>query len=347
MNAPTIERRTLTGITFRAVETDLAPGEIPRQFWARVLNYMVLDTYNTMFDPGAFTDALTQRLPRLLYGHNWDSPGALLGRAIDYRNTPEGLDLLFEFDDFDAVPTARQVAYQVRSGTIDQFSIGFSHERRFDKPHPDIPGATIIGRGALEETSCVIKGSVPGTKTLQLIRSPKEHASMDVNEAATIIARVALGELTAAEALTQVETAARKPTTDGTMPFIEKRALAGSFDDVRKSVCDAICDRIEELTGTEPDCWIVDISATDAVYCVGDCYDEFWQVGYTIDGMGMVTLGAPFEVERVVSWVAEAPEPTDGMDRTDDATEDRAPLVDEAEAAALLAEADALLADLS
>ena len=354
-----IERRTTPNIQFRAVDTT---GDAPRQFWARVLNYNTLDTYGTTFDPGAFVDALKVRLPRLLYGHNWESPGALLGRAIDYRNHPDGLDLLFEFDDFDAVPTARQVAYQLRSGTIDQFSIGFSHDRKYDTPHPTIPGATIIGRGALEETSCVVKGSVPGTKTLQLIRSDRPRAEVNVDDVSHLVARLGLGEVTLAEALTELE-AVTRAGTPRPVPPTEQRALPGSYDETRDKVCEAICDRLEELTGMSAMVHIVDISSDTAVYMVaaenGE-WDDFWQVGYTIDATGVVVLGDAVRVERVVNWVPEPPDTAGGAERSATVTvtggSSSDPVGEQAgstgvdvdpDTVALLADVDGILADLS
>lgn len=88
------------------------------------------------------------------------------------------------------------------------------------------------------------------------------------------------------------------------------RATEGSFDQISQSVCDAICDRIEELSGMEPWVWIADLGPDWAVYQIsGD--DDYWLTNYTLDAAtGVVTLSdvAPVEVSRVTTWVPVAVE---------------------------------------
>lgn len=214
-----LERRTVE-IRVRPNEDGPLQDGLPRQFWARVLNYEMVDDYGTKFRYGSATESLQRRLPRLMYGHaGWENPAALLGRGIDFRDSKEGLDILFEFDDFDYVPMGRQIAHQMSNDpdnpTLDQFSIGFIRQR----DTRDTDGKTVITKMRLGETSVVVEGSVPGTKLLAFRSSSEgpgqlpfsEGATMDANDAARIIARFSLGEVDLAQALDMVKSAVIVP----------------------------------------------------------------------------------------------------------------------------------------
>lgn len=202
----------------RSVPVSITPNEegpkqdgLPRQFWARVIKYNTEDDYGTEFRSGCFTESLQRRLPRLMYGHaGWENPAALLGRGIEYRDSHDGLDVLFEFDDFNYVPMARQIAHQMSNDpsnpTLDQFSVGFIRER-------DTRGANgrpAITKARLGEVSSVVEGSVPGTKLLSFRAAApgqtfEEGTMIDANAAARILARFSLGEMDLAEALADVK----------------------------------------------------------------------------------------------------------------------------------------------
>lgn len=173
------------------------PDEGGRTFEAVVLRYNVVDDYDTRFVPGVFTESLEARLPRICWAHRWDEP---LGRYVDYKDTDEGLTLVGEFDDFDAVPRARQAHAQLRSGTIDQFSVGFvrTQDRPADKDDAGREGVTDIVRGILDEASLVLVGAVPGTSLVSVRQSFRSGVMMD--DLVEIAKRKASGELTAAEA---------------------------------------------------------------------------------------------------------------------------------------------------
>lgn len=81
-------------------------------------------------------------------------------------------------------------------------------------------------------------------------------------------------------------------------------AVAGSFDDIREIVEDAIRDRIEELTGENVPVWVRDIGPGWAVY-ERNWDGCMWQVSYEISADGTVTLGAPIEVFRVTTYVPD------------------------------------------
>jgi len=187
----TIERRSIHVPELRV------PDDDSRSFEAVVLRYNVVDDYQTTFAPGAFTESLERRLPRIVWAHDWSEP---LGRYVDYVDNDEELRLVGEFDDFDAVPRARQAHAQLRSRTIDQFSIGFL--RKDDEPDPDHPGVTRITQGSLDEASLVLIGSVPGTQLL----SVRSGAVVDKQQAASILTKLGAGDIDLAEALTELKT---------------------------------------------------------------------------------------------------------------------------------------------
>lgn len=208
------------------------------RFWARVLNYNVLDDYNTEWAPGVFGDAAS---PAYAYGHaaNFDIR-ALLGHGVETReappgaidaNDPGGLDLCMQLDDFDAVPSARQVWAQLKSGTLREFSVGFG--RQEDEPSEkfkDVPGARRITKAWLQEVSSVLTGAVPGTKLLAMSRSA--GMAVDAQLVNQVLGRLALGEVDLADALIQIRSAAA--------PLERRQDLGGSDDDEDEE--DGMCD---------------------------------------------------------------------------------------------------------
>lgn len=211
---PALERRSLE-VEVRAPaieEGGLEQDGLPREFWARVCNYDVLDNYGTLFREGCFDESVERRLPRFMYGHGgWENPLALVGKGVEARSVRGkggGLDVKFQLDDFDYVPVARQIAYQLKEGTLDRFSVGFI--RRHDTRAPS-KGGTYIDRADLAEVSVLPEGSVPGTKVLAF-RSLTDGTEEDgagphviaVDDVARIITRFSLGELSLVQALQAV-----------------------------------------------------------------------------------------------------------------------------------------------
>lgn len=200
-----LRRRTtrLAPIQFR-VEGDPDQG----RFRARVIQYNVVDDYYTIFAPGVFTESLKRRLPRVVWSHDWSEP---LGRYIDYDDTPTHLDLIGEFDDFEAVPRARQAYHQLKSGTIDQFSVGFVPEAG-EEVLEDEQYYFKFTRARLDEVSLVLAGAVPGTELLavrnriQVIRTPQATISKDL--AAQTILDMHEGRIDLADALQTIKNAA-------------------------------------------------------------------------------------------------------------------------------------------
>jgi HK97 family phage prohead protease len=144
-----------------------------RRFRARVLLYDVLDDYRTHFAPGQWTAQLEAGdYPPLLYGHDWMSLAAVLGRAIDHADTRTSLDLVYRLD-VEENAQARQAAGQLKSGTLREFSIGFT--RTADEPSTLFDGATRITASFLDETSIVPRGAVPGTQLVSMRRADHDR----------------------------------------------------------------------------------------------------------------------------------------------------------------------------
>lgn len=193
-----IEHRAL-----RSTEIRVTPDT--RTFEAVVVRYGVVDDYDTIFDAGCFAASLEERMPRITWAHDWAEP---LGRYVDYKDTPEQLTLIGEFDDFDAVPRARQAWTQLSSGTIDQFSVGFHRIAiREDDDH-----RTHFTEAGLDEAALVLVGAVPGTALLS-VRSVRTQGGLVVPEDVwmSLAEKVAKGEITQEAAQAAMSLAAGAP----------------------------------------------------------------------------------------------------------------------------------------
>lgn len=199
-----IDRRALRA-EFRATDTKA------RRFEAKVMVYGVVDDYGTMWTPGVFKDYLAERMPRIAWAHDWSEP---LGRYVDFTDTSESLTLVGEFDDFDAVPRARQAYAQLQSGTIDQFSVGFVRKKWLNESELS-DGERSAGavermvKADLPETSPVLQGAVPGTQLVG-VRSVRMANGLVVPEDLVIDLgrKVDAGELTEAQAKAALKLAA-------------------------------------------------------------------------------------------------------------------------------------------
>lgn len=184
----------------------------PNQFQAVVLRYNVLDDYETMFEPGVFDASMDTRMPRVVWSHDWSEP---LGRYISYVSTSKELTLTGEFDDFTKVPRAAQAHEQLRSGTIDQFSVGFLPQEFAERQVPigleseQTKSVLAFTKGRLDEVSLVLVGAVPGTELLsvRIGQHPgRPHiflrgSTVDVDVAAGILLDLQGGKVDIADAL--------------------------------------------------------------------------------------------------------------------------------------------------
>lgn len=98
-------------------------------------------------------------------------------------------------------------------------------------------------------------------------------------------------------------------------PSTREAVVSGSFDDIRRSVCDAIEDHLLELAanaGAKQSgvyVYIRDMGPDWAVYVTG-YNDDTFKVSYSMDAAGVVTLGEPVEVKTVTTYEPLADEAT-------------------------------------
>lgn len=171
-------------------------GSNGRQFWARPVAYEVVDDYGTIWTRGVFDKAVAEKMPTLLYGHDWANVTNVLGRGIDYQDGDAGPSTLFELTDFDEHPHTRQVAAQINDGTLVDMSVGFDRRRwtggwePTDGPLSEADAKMVGPHGAKatermleagwDETSLVVAGAVPGSKVLTGVRSVRTASGLEV-----------------------------------------------------------------------------------------------------------------------------------------------------------------------
>lgn len=210
------ETRTAQVVEVRGGNAD-KPDEKPG-FTARAIVYGVPDTYRTSWQQGVFKDALEERLPSVVWNHDWADP---VGRVVAYRDSSGGLDIDVEFDDFDAVPRARQAHAQMRSGTMNQFSFAFI--RGEEKEDPQHRGVMRQVKAGLQEFSIVLNGSVPGTHST----SVRTAQTLDADTAADLLKRFAAGDVELEAAIAEVRAATKGAEAEHKAAY-EFRAVAGT-----------------------------------------------------------------------------------------------------------------------
>jgi HK97 family phage prohead protease len=155
-------------VKLSVLETRDATTGVNAQAWLLVNDYTLTDTYGTRFALGgaaAYLKAHDNR-PTLLFGHGSQGGiSSVLGHAVAWRENAQGLEVCFEFDNFDDVPSARQAFAQLKSRSLDSFSIGFI---RHADHYVEDGDYTSIDEYDLPEVSIVIEASNGGTKVLQL-----------------------------------------------------------------------------------------------------------------------------------------------------------------------------------
>jgi hypothetical protein len=154
-----------------ATEFRDVPGSNGRQRWATAVAYNVVDDYGTIWLPSCFNDGLEARMPTILYGHDWYNLDHVLGQGIDYKDTPEGVDVLFEFADPDEVPSARLAMSLTKPPTpvLKDVSVGFDRQE-WRKKDELTPAQLALGAeeamvsALMDELSIVVRGAVPGAQ---------------------------------------------------------------------------------------------------------------------------------------------------------------------------------------
>lgn len=136
------------------------------EFAAQAVTYNVVDTYNTTFSPGVFSDYLSSNpLPPILWGHQGSqSPTNVLGRVVDWQDQPGGLLVIGQLDPNN--PYFDLVRGQLQNRSIVGVSVGFV--RKQDQPSMLFDNATAITQADLPEISLVVEPSVPGAQILAI-----------------------------------------------------------------------------------------------------------------------------------------------------------------------------------
>lgn len=177
------------------------------QVAARAITYNLVDDHGTEFAPGCFADSLRAGSVKSVWSHDAKRP---IGKVIDHRDSNEGLDVIIQLADIDAVQDARMAHALLKDDIVNQFSVGFIRQT-------DTNDGERITKADLVEISPVLRGSNPGTRTLAVRSTTRAEASDLLNQ-------VMLGEITAEDALSQLseEPAQRESVT---IPMTEYRSL--------------------------------------------------------------------------------------------------------------------------
>lgn len=105
-------------------------------------------------------DSASNQKIAFLWQHRMDEP---IGRFTKMMEDDYGLYVEWEYDPFDAVPRARQASAQVKSGTINQMSVGFNYV--WDKiEYREADDSLIIKEAEIGEGSLVTLGSCEETE---------------------------------------------------------------------------------------------------------------------------------------------------------------------------------------
>ena len=188
------EYRTIRNAGIRATD-DGAPGVT-----LQAITPYIVDDYGSVFTHDCFDRSLRERPPVLCWSHDWADP---IGHPVGYETGDGGPRVSFEYDDFDAVPRAKQANAQVRSRTIRDCSVGFSNAKRRDPTDDELaqwPGAReVIFDADLDEISLVLRGAVPGAKVVAY-RSGERAVTVPIDAVTELARRVNAGEITEAEA---------------------------------------------------------------------------------------------------------------------------------------------------
>ena len=194
-----------------------------RQFTAKVLTYNEVDDYGTIWRPGCFDDSLAQRMPRIAWAHRWEEPIGHYTEVVA-NDERQGLILLGQLSDFDAVPRARQCYAQMQDGTIDQFSVGFTRQKWAnigDTTMRDTGAFEEMLQAGLDEASPVLVGAVPGTALLGV----RSGGKVPLDDIVGLARKVRAGELTHEEADVALQLIA------GEVPDLSQTSGSGSDAD--------------------------------------------------------------------------------------------------------------------
>lgn len=207
----TIERRV------RPLELrEAVKGSNGRQRWATAVTYGTVDDYGTTWTPGVFTEALGERMPTILYGHDWWNLGHVLGAGIDHREADYGVDVLIQFADPDEIPAARTAMYLAENKIIRDVSVGFvRHKWREGKELTEaeraLGASEAMDVAGMDELSLVVRGAVPGAAMRSKLQAARRSGVVDLDAVMEIARRKTVGEITDAEAQAAIDLLTEDP----------------------------------------------------------------------------------------------------------------------------------------
>lgn len=182
----------------------------------RTVQYNVVDSYGSVWEPGVFSDSLRQRKPSAVWGHReWE----IFGSVRDFDDSsPHYLDTEIKFADFNDVPLARMAYSLMKDGHVKDTSFrfarydgGWSDTRNDPNYKPTLDGEVErIRRARLDEVSPVLVGAVPGSQVMD-VRSDGKTLRLS---AADIYSQVACGRLDIRDALAALD-GIERPVTKG------------------------------------------------------------------------------------------------------------------------------------
>lgn len=185
----TIERRTFR-TEFRTDSRATGKG---RRRWATAVTYGTVDDYGTTWRPHVFDDALGERMPVILYGHDAFSLEHVLGVGVDFRQTPAsvgppGVDVLIEFADPEKVPASGLAMHLIDTKVLRDVSVGFERRQwltRDQLPEADLKaGASeAMVRAGMDELSIVVRGAVPGAQMRSRPTTPASDLDRALDDA--------------------------------------------------------------------------------------------------------------------------------------------------------------------
>ncbi|RYG99894.1 MAG: hypothetical protein EON58_02200 [Alphaproteobacteria bacterium] len=142
---------------------------------AIVNTFEVIDSYNERVKPGAFVESLAEKLPKFVWGHDWQRP---IGKVLEAREALPGDPILNNPDlpeavrrfgglyikaEFRLTTTSGRDAHEhIKAGDFDEYSIGYEVEA--DRVGED--GVRDLIKIRLYECSPVMVGANPATVTL-------------------------------------------------------------------------------------------------------------------------------------------------------------------------------------
>lgn len=192
------------------METRAAGGKIQaiseddRTFELRIVQFGVVDSFGSVWDPGVFEDSLRTKLPPACWSHDWSR---VIGSVKEHEQREDGDYGLVQMADPDEVPDSRMAYSLIKDKHITDTSFGFKRQewqdaKRSQDYAPQLDGERErMQRARLDEVSPVLVGSVPGARVLA-VRSEERITRMDAGQ---LLTAVASGQVTLRDALNSLE----------------------------------------------------------------------------------------------------------------------------------------------